>query len=720
MFVLCICFFASDSFQSLKLRHLLVPCALLLAACGGGGGGGGAPETVSGNIGTSPDASSALILKAVPDGWETDPDIWAAGTEFGAQPGLADIGAAYGYAAGVTGAGQVVGFIDTGLDDTHAAFGDGRVVMNDRSGLTFTDDVQLNHGTSVAGVATAAKDDTAIHGVAFNADIAMWSLHMNSLGNLTVNNAILANAVNGLQTAGARIINQSWGYKTLLAPDLIATQQAFLLGQYPDMIAEMRRGGAVHVWAAGNEAGEHVAVTSALPTLFPELAGLNVAVVALDEDGNIATTSNRCGAMAENCLAAPGGASVASAANTIVPVAGGGYGYAHGTSFSAPYISGVLALMMEAFGTQLSTTEYTARLLATADNAGKYANPEIYGRGVVNVQAALSPAGPLNIPIPGGGLIAPSSSFVSSGMLPEDMLEQLENEDIIVLDSLDTPYKVPLSAFIAPARTDMTQLVPVKQPEPTGTSAQSWTGIPTAQTPLLAPAASPYLQPYRTQSGFMNIRRAPLSLTSDIIVTHFAGRDEDAEMPSQFVGFSAQYAPQRWRRNMRFHGGVLIETDGLLGSVGRGALETGAGHTTFLGLTGAAELSGGVRFGYRADVGFSALTGKSSGLVQGAQDLVSTRFEIDFLWAGWQVRLRQPLYYEHGSLDLRLPSRRVADGGVVFRDETVALSQTRTANMHVEKNYDLGPVTLRLRGDAGLNGARDRRVGLGLLWSFGD
>ena len=73
-----------------------------------------------------------------------------------------NIGIAYGYAAGVTGAGQAIGFIDTGLDDTHEAFNDGRVILNDRSGLTFTDDTQLNHGTSIAGVAAAAKDDPVL------------------------------------------------------------------------------------------------------------------------------------------------------------------------------------------------------------------------------------------------------------------------------------------------------------------------------------------------------------------------------------------------------------------------------------------------------------------------------------------------------------------------------------------------------------------------------
>ena len=69
---------------------------------------------------------------------------------------------------------------------------------------------------------------------------------------------------------------------------------------------------------------------------------------------------------------------------------GGGYGYDHGTSLAAPYISGVLAPMMEAFGDQLSNKESAARLLATADNSGIYSNRQIYGRSMVNVEAALS------------------------------------------------------------------------------------------------------------------------------------------------------------------------------------------------------------------------------------------------------------------------------------------------------------------------------------------
>ena len=62
------------------------------------------PEPVTGSTGRAP-VPDVLTLKAIPEAWETDPEVWVAGAEFAAQAGLKDIGIAYGYAAGDTGAG---------------------------------------------------------------------------------------------------------------------------------------------------------------------------------------------------------------------------------------------------------------------------------------------------------------------------------------------------------------------------------------------------------------------------------------------------------------------------------------------------------------------------------------------------------------------------------------------------------------------------------------
>ena len=137
--------------------------------------------------------------------------------------------------------------------------------------------------------------------------------------------------------------------------------------------------------------------------------------------------------------------------------------------------------------------------------------------------------------------------------------------------------------------------------------------------------------------------------------------------------------------------------------------------------TSSGPVSGDLQVGYCADIGFSALTAKAFGLVQRAENLVLTCYEVDFLWQCWEVRLGQPIYFKNGSLDLRLPTKQLAGCGVTFTDRSVALSQKWSADMHVEKDYDLGAITLRLRGDARLTGAgsQDARIGVGLYLPLG-
>lgn len=55
---------------------------------------------------------------------------------------------------------------------------------------------------------------------------------------------------------------------------------------------------------------------------------------------------------------------------------------------------------------------------------------------------------------------------------------------------------------------------------------------------------------------------------------------------------------------------------------------------------------------------------------------------------------------------------------MIFRDQSLAISQTRSMDMHIEKDYDVGPMTLRLQGDAVLAGSRrdETRFGIGLHW----
>lgn len=237
----------------------LLPVALLLSACGGGGsssGGAGGDKAES-----APSASSQgdtpPTLPDVPEGWETDPEKWAAHEEYRGQQGLAQVKAAAAYGKGITGQGVTIGFVDTGLEDSHVEFADKTIRLNDRTGLEEDGNRQLRHGTGVASIALGARSHgNTMHGVAFDADPAMWSLKLDSAGYLAVNDDILTRATRALQDSGARIINQSWGYATLLEASLGDAQRRFLSTSYGDFIDEMRRGEAIHVWSAGNSGGD--------------------------------------------------------------------------------------------------------------------------------------------------------------------------------------------------------------------------------------------------------------------------------------------------------------------------------------------------------------------------------------------------------------------------------------------------------------------------------
>ena len=69
------------------------------------------------------------------------------------------------------------------------------------------------------------------------------------------------------------------------------------------------------------------------------------------------------------------------------------YAVAGGTSFAAPFVTGGLAAIAQHFEGQLGNTELVTRLFATANKEGIYANPEIYGQGLMDLAAATAPVG---------------------------------------------------------------------------------------------------------------------------------------------------------------------------------------------------------------------------------------------------------------------------------------------------------------------------------------
>lgn len=148
------------------------------------------------------------------------------------------------------------------------------------------------------------------------------------------------------------------------------------------------------------------------PRYHPELLGRWIAAIAVDNNGMLARFSNACGAAKNWCLAAPG-VSVAVVGDGVLMTASG-------TSFSAPYVSGALALMKSRYP-QMPMSVIARLLLQTADNLGADGVDDIYGHGMMNLSAAMLAQSnarmlmPNGAPLPLGGEIKIPNAFAAFG-----------------------------------------------------------------------------------------------------------------------------------------------------------------------------------------------------------------------------------------------------------------------------------------------------------------
>ena len=388
---------------------------------------------------------------------------YRADAEFNRNYGLAAIGADLAYQRNYFGQGVTVAVVDTGVSVQHADlaanivpgynFIANNTVITDNSG----------HGTFVAGIIGAIRNGNGIQGVAPSVKIMPMIAGANS--NSSFKSVSLAASRN------VQIINNSYGpdqsmvgmYKsdiiTLLDLPYIlpATRIAFQnkAKDYADIIGERD---IVMVWAAGNagfnsETGEvtyrndlaevkrvrtsdfiHAFIPSdplairfttanqpnpyqLMPMYQHALRGKWVAVVATNKNNRIAHYSNGCGMSKYWCLAAPG--SDIYSTNSI-----GGYSKSRGTSYSAPHVSGALAVLKSRFP-DMPMNAVLALLFATATDKGAAGVDEVYGHGLLNLGAAATVQGWMTVPVPNPtATAAPDTTSGVSGSSTDSLLSR--------------------------------------------------------------------------------------------------------------------------------------------------------------------------------------------------------------------------------------------------------------------------------------------------------
>ena len=487
----------------MKQNRTLALVLFILISCGGGGGGGSNNSPVVSQTPTPPTPPSSLSFDELKDQYEGY-------YEYQSQWGLNMVNASSAYARGATGLGVTIGITDSGLDDSHVEISVGR--LSDNSALNYSNYTpntrQKRHGTMVASVAAGKQDKTdttPMHGVAFEANVLFVAIQLaepdptydpvdigddDGSGNVTgapdftgIDN-FFSQLFEIYNEYDVDIVNNSYGY----SGNINDYTEAQVRYAFPNTIAEMSQVGTpnsektIYVWAAGN-AGGYAAQGAdySSPELFPgmahyipEIQGHSIAVVSVDENGVISDFSNRCGVAQDYCIAAPGGkitlAYPTSNSDTGIYIGNTNdddynncitnnscYAVASGTSFAAPFVSGGLALITDHFEGQLGNDEIVFRLFSTANKKGIYEDGEIYGQGLMDLNAATEPVGQVSamMSLSLSGPMTPaifSNIQLTSPSFGDAIANGIGNHSVIFFDELNAPFRRSLGSLVSDYR----------------------------------------------------------------------------------------------------------------------------------------------------------------------------------------------------------------------------------------------------------------------------
>lgn len=341
----------------------------------------------------------------------------------------------------LTGVGEIIHIADFNCDVNHDIY-DNKTITNldDGGSGESTFDSATSSDNHCQGVAMfAAGDVSARSGVAPDADLVL-----SSIPNFEGSNEgdDYASDLDAARAAGAIVSNQSWGYnsggtsyniselESYISSNSLTNAQGLAVlmhgsssGQaltdsntYVTALNNFESSGVI-VWAAANDVGESDASAMAgLPELFPDLGEAwlvaNVVQYTGDSDLSNATSSeftlkgNKCGSTAEYCLSVDGWDVYAA---TYVDSGTSQYNASrtsYGSSWSAPMVSGGVALMAQAFPNH-TPEQLVDRILASANNVWftpegnttfsthgnsvKHGYHSTWGHGLPDFYAALSP-----------------------------------------------------------------------------------------------------------------------------------------------------------------------------------------------------------------------------------------------------------------------------------------------------------------------------------------
>jgi len=315
------------------------------------------------------------------------------------------------WARGYDGRGIVVGVMDSGVDINHPALkskwrGGSNSWFDPYQNTREPYDPDLSgHGTAVTGVILGEDEGGSAFGVAPGAKWIAAKIFPDE-GD-AINSKIQESFQWMLDPDGMpdtddapNIVNNSWGFENYAGECVLDIPQII---NFHREIQILRTAGISVVFSAGNSGLDG----DMSPANYPE----SLAVGSVD---SFNTISHFSAVGPSSCagddlfpdLVAPGESIFTATNDPSFP-----YALYSGTSFSAPHVTGVMALLLNAFP-HASPSELETVLKTSALDLGDLGDDNFYGYGLVNALAAYEQ---LNVPPVAAQLQSPANGAVLSG-----------------------------------------------------------------------------------------------------------------------------------------------------------------------------------------------------------------------------------------------------------------------------------------------------------------
>ena len=349
------------------------------------------------------------------------------------------INALYALENGWDGEGVLVGVIDDGVNDIEELRGQvdrelsrdfgGDVVDNvlvEREGGANTGDNTSTHGTPVAAIIAGRNNNDGVQGLAPGATIVSFR----------VDGTINGNRVYGL---GMEDVFDHAIESNIMILNMSLTRQdpTTMNPIMRDGLTEYREFGGLLVNSAGNYQHENPGNYLDMTEENAEAILFVVALNADEREYGLASYSNQCGLAMDRCVAAVG-------YNVTHDVNGEMVGFG-GTSSAAPQVSALAAMILSKWP-QLNGVDAGNIIINTARDIGEEGVDEVYGHGLIDAYAALSPVEPTLSNGKTSSAIYGTSMVVGGSFGPSSL--DAVYSDITVLDKYGRDFTGDISGLV--------------------------------------------------------------------------------------------------------------------------------------------------------------------------------------------------------------------------------------------------------------------------------